>query len=74
VNGSMTGIDNAHGVRQMPPVEVLATAPGGWESIVKVASSGCGNRSKLGKFEDIDEQLASAEPNTTATDARVLFM
>jgi hypothetical protein len=49
----------------MPPVG---------ESIVKVASVGGDNRAKLGRFEDTDEQLASAKPNITATDARVVSM
>jgi hypothetical protein len=70
----MTGTDNPHGVRQLPPFEVLADAPGGMESIVKVASVGGGNRSKLGMFEDTDEQLASERPNTTATHAHLMFM
>lgn len=74
VNGSMTGTDNSHGVWQMPPFDVLATAPRGLESIVKVASDVEGaSQSKRGVFEDTDEQLASAKPNTTATNPAVLI-
>jgi hypothetical protein len=74
VNGSMTGTDNSHGVWQMPPFEVLTDAPLGLESIVRVASVGGGiSQSKRGVFDDTDEQLASAKPNTTATNPTVLI-
>jgi hypothetical protein len=73
VNGSMTGTDNSHGVWQMPPFEVLTDAPRGLESIVKVASVDGASQSKRGVFEDTDEQLASAKPNTTATNPAVLI-
>jgi hypothetical protein len=73
VNASVTGTDNEHGVRQIAPFEALATAPGGLESIVKIASVGGDSRLKLGMFDDIDEQLASAKPNITTTDARVFM-
>jgi hypothetical protein len=44
-----------HGVRQAPPIERLASAPGGVELIVRIAGFGCVNWSNL----DSDEQLAS---------------
>jgi len=69
----MTGTDNSHGVWQVPPFEVLANAPRGLESIVKVASVDGASQSKRGVFEDTDEQLASARPNTTATNPAVLI-
>jgi hypothetical protein len=40
----MTGADNTHGVTQVPPIEAVANAPGGVESIVKVVSAGGGNK------------------------------
>jgi hypothetical protein len=69
----MTGTTNSHGVWQVPPFEVLANAPRGLESIVKVASVDGASQSKRGVFEDTDEQLASARPNTTATNPAVLI-
>ena len=69
----MTGTDNSHGVWQVPPFDVLANAPRGLESIVKVASVDGASQSKRGVFEDTDEQLASARPNTTATNPAVLI-
>jgi hypothetical protein len=69
----MTGTTNSHGVWQVPPFEVLANAPRGLESIVKVASVDGASQSKRGVFEDTDEQLASARPNTMATNPAVLI-
>ncbi len=72
MNGSVTGVDNAHGVWQVPPLEVLANAPGGLESIVTTASvSGAGSSLESGMFESTPEQPTSAQPNPTATDTRV---
>jgi len=51
---------------------VLTDAPDGLESIVRVASVDGKIRSKLGRLEDTDEQPASAQPNITAKDARVV--
>jgi hypothetical protein len=74
VNASVTGTDSEHGVWQTAPFEALAIAPGGVESIVKIASVCGDSRSKLGMSEDTDEQPASPKPNITTRDARVAFM
>src|SRR5580704_762230 len=67
------GVDSAQGVWQAPPFEVLANAPGGLESSVKIASvCGAGSRLESGMFEATDEQPANAQPNTTPAAARVM--
>jgi hypothetical protein len=59
----------------VPPVEVRASAPGGSDSIVKVATEGLDeNSSKLG-IHDVfqDEQAASARLQAMTAMARVMF-
>src|SRR5580704_1259277 len=59
-----------HGVRQAPPVERCASAPGGLELIVSVAGSGCVNWSNL----DSDEQFASAKAHAMTDIGRGMFV
>ena len=63
-------------VRHETPVEMLASAPGGSDSIVKVAVAGPDeNAPKLG-IHDVfqDEQAASPRLQATTAIARVLFI
>jgi hypothetical protein len=71
VNPSLRGTDSAHGVRQTPPFEAWASAPGGLEWIITVAVEGGSSRSKLGRLEVTAEQLASARPHAAAAIVRV---
>jgi len=78
VNPSLRGTGNTHGVRQRPPLEGRASAPGGLDSIVNVAVVGGSNRSmvgtfKFGRFELPAEQLASPRPHTAPTIVRQIF-
>jgi hypothetical protein len=74
----LAGTDSAHGVRQRPPLEARASAPGGLDSIVTVAVAGGSNRSMLGMYKfgmfEFTEQHASAGPHSTAMIARDIFM
>ena len=73
---SATGTASEHGVRHEAPVEMLASAPGGSDSIVKVAVAGLDeNAPKLG-IHDVfqDEQVASPRLQATTAIARVLFI
>jgi len=74
VKSSVADTANEHGVRQVAPFEVRATAPGGVDSIVKVAPAGEISQSKPGMFDDTDEQLASARLHTAAAIARDMLM
>jgi hypothetical protein len=66
VKSSLPATDSVHGVRQTPPFETRASAPGGAESIVKLASSGS-------KFNDSDEQPANARPHAATAKARAML-
>jgi hypothetical protein len=70
VKPSVFGTSNAHGVRQEPPFEARASAPGGLECIITVAVGGGSRRSKLGRFEAA-EQPASARQHSAAAMVRV---
>ena len=72
VRSPLEGTCNEHGVRHTPPVDVRASAPGGVELIVKVASFDELNMSKLGMFDDSHEQLASPSPHAKVAIKRVV--
>jgi hypothetical protein len=66
VNASLMGTNNAHGVRQVPAFEACASAPGGFEWIITVEVGDGASRSRLGMFEVIAEQPASARLHAAA--------
>ena len=66
MRSSIADTDSMHGVWQAPPVERLASAPGGVELIVRIAGFGCVNSSNL----DSDEQLASKTAHAAITIGR----
>jgi hypothetical protein len=74
----LAGTDSAHGVRQRPPLEARASAPGGLDSIITVAVAGGSSRSRFGMFKcgkfEFTEQHASAGPHSTAMIDRDIFM
>jgi hypothetical protein len=76
VKASVTGTASEQGVRHEASVEMLASAPGGSDSIVKVAVAGLDDDSwKLG-IHDVsqDEQAASPRLQATTAIARVMFI
>ena len=76
MKASATGTASEQGVRHEASVEMLASAPGGSDSIVKVAVAGLDdNSSKLG-IHDVaqDEQAASPRLQATTAIARVMFI
>src|SRR6516164_5745653 len=76
MKSSATGAASEHGVRHEAPVEMLASAPGGSDSIVKVAVAGLEeNSSKLGIHDVVqDEQAASPSLQATTGIARVMYI
>ena len=76
MNSSATGTGSVQGVRQLAPSDVRASAPGGSDSIDRLAIVGLDeNRSKLG-IHDVfhDEQAASPRLHATTAMNRVMFM
>ena len=79
MNASLRGTGNSHGVRQRPPLDGRASAPGGLDWIVNVAVEGGSNKSmfgtfKFGRFEFTpDEQFVSPRPHIAPTIARQIF-
>jgi hypothetical protein len=76
VKSSATGAASEQGVRHEAPVEMLASAPGGSDSIVKVAVPGLDeNSSELGIHDVVqDEHAASPRLQATTAIARVMFI
>ena len=70
MKSSAADTDSMHGVWQAPPVERLASAPGGVELIVRIAGFGCVNWPNL----DSDEQLANARAHATIAIGRGILL
>src|SRR5262249_61193072 len=71
---SVAGTLSAHGVRQLTPVDALASAPGGSDSTVSTPVGDPNGTLKLKSQLGIHEQPASAQPQAARATTRVTPM